>query len=105
MALVEFDLAGSNQQKVFVEVDEPRGMVRASGAGDLLKSPQTFQKAIEAMRPVAASIIETVKELAPRGMEVEFGFKLTGEGNCVLVKGSAEAHVVVRLMWGEALPD
>ena len=95
---------GTQGAKVSVEVDEPRGgdgITRAPrGPEGVFQATATFEKAIGNLRPLVLSIRDTLRDLKPDSVEVQFGFKLSAEGSLVVVKGSGEANFNMKLSWG-----
>ena len=96
--LVEFPLDGGGSVRVEVE---PGDGVGQAGVGKLPVSPQTLQKALEPIRPIAQGVLEKLRDLAesPSQVSIEFGVKLSAEGGIVLARGTAEVNFTVRLGW------
>lgn len=67
------------------------------------KAAAAFQDAEAAIRAIAESVARTVSSLsetaAPSAVEVEFGIGVTVSGSAVLVAGSSEASLSVRLSY------
>jgi hypothetical protein len=100
MTIAEFPMEGDPHATVFVEVEDPGGLVRAAGGSQKPhRVTRTFQAALATIEPIAQSIVDRMAALGPQGIEVELGFKLTTEGTALLVKGSGEANVKVKLTW------
>lgn len=101
--LVEFPLEGGST--VVVEVDEsPRsgGTVRSLRAGELTeKAKESFETALEKIRPSATAIITKLRELTERPDEigVEFGIKLSAEAGAFIASTGTEANFKVTLTW------
>jgi len=99
--LIEFPL--ENGGSIIVEVEEPaEGMVPAARPGEVVaKAEQTFEAALDRVRPIATVLIRKVRDLAdpPDKAELEFGLKLTAEAGAVLTSAGGEAHCKVTLTW------
>jgi len=101
---VEFPLEGGGF--FLVEVDEApsssSGLERAGAAGEIIeRGQQTLQNALEKIKPMASAAITKIRELndAPDEVTIEFGIKLTAEGNVVLSKAAVEGNYKLTLSW------
>jgi deoxyhypusine synthase len=100
--LASFRARTSNDQLIFVEVDEPapNAVQRISRVGDTVSAAaQDFDAALAVLRPIVEAIERQLEALAPNECEVELGLKLTAEHSAILVKASGEAHVTLKLTW------
>jgi len=100
--LIEFPLEG--QGTIVVEVDEPEseGVVRASRAGEIAeKATQTFESALDRIKPAAAAVIARLRDLSdlPDEVAVEFGIKLGAKAGAFLASADSEATFKVTLTW------
>ena len=101
--LIEFPLEDGGS--IVVEVDEPElpgGVVRAARPGEVVeKARQSFEAAMERIRPVAGTLIAKLRGLhdPPDEVEVEFGLKMNAEAGAVLAAAGAEANYKVTLTW------
>jgi len=101
--LIEFPLDGGGS--IVVEVDEPMpdsGVVRAARPGEIAaKAAQTFEDALESIKPAASAIVAKLRNLSdpPDEMEVEFGLKMTAAAGAVVAAAGAEANYKVTLKW------
>jgi len=91
---------------VLVEVNndsQPSGAVQASRDADSIvtKAKQSFDNALEKIKPAADVIIKKLRGLtdAPDEIEVEFGIKLGAEAGAVVATTSMEANYKVVLKW------
>ena len=90
---------------IVVEVDEPisSGAERAGRREKVEEAKQSFNQALDTIRPAAITVLQKVKEFAgeeaPDGVEVEFGIKLSAEFGAVLASASVEANYRVTLKW------
>lgn len=73
-------------------------------ADGVLRAAETLQQALDRVRPVAAALVATLRELSPKETKVEFGIKLTGEAGALIAKTGAEGHFTVTLTFGQTVP-
>ena len=101
--LVEFPMEDGN--KFLVEVDEPERGGRTARVGrdrkTVEKAKQTFETALEKIKPTANAVISKLRELtySPDQITVEFGLKLNAEAGAVLASAGVEANYKVTLTW------
>jgi len=101
--LIEFPLKDGGS--ILVQVDEPApegGVVKASRAGEVMKKAgQTFEDAMDRIKPSASAIIAKLRGLAdpPDEIEVEFGLTLNAEAGAFVAVAGAEANYTVKLTW------
>ncbi len=101
--IIEFPLDGGGT--FLVEVDELQqegGLQRAGVAGEVIeRAQQTFQNALERIKPAAAAIIAKIRELpdTPDELTVEFGIRLSAAAGVVLTKAAAEGNYKIILKW------
>jgi Trypsin-co-occurring domain 1 len=103
--LIEFPLEQGGS--IIVEVDAPEGggMVRAARPGEIaVKVTQTFESALERIRPASNAIIASLRTLsdAPDEVAVEFGLKMSAEAGAIIAAAGAEANYRVMLTWKRA---
>lgn len=103
--LVEYMLEDGGS--ILVEVDEPEtrgGITRAARPGELaVKATQTFESAIEKIKPTTEIIINKLRGLssAPDKLSVEFGLKMSAEAGALIAAASAEANYKITLTWNK----
>jgi hypothetical protein len=80
---------------VAFEIEPVEGYVPA-GVEDLAGHVRTAMA-----RPLAAAraALEQVRELAPDGVQVKFGIKVTGTTSWIIAKAATEANFEVTLSW------
>jgi len=107
--LVEFPLQEGGT--LLVEVDGPEGstestmrggVVKAARPGEIAdKAQDTFEDALDKIKPAAQAIIDKLRALsdAPDEIEVEFGIKLSAEAGAFIASAGVEANYTVTLKW------
>jgi len=103
--LVEFPLQDGNS--IIVEVDEPgdAGLVRAARPGEIVaKAQQSFEDALDQVKPAASAIIAKLRNLhdGPDEISVEFGIKLSAEAGAFIAAAGIEANYKVALKWSKS---
>ena len=103
MKLVEFPLEDGTTILVEVEVSEEPGMIPAARGepGAPEKAHQTFEAALDKIRPAAQTIIKKLRALhdPPDEIEVEFGLKLNAQVGAFIAAAGTEANYKVTLTW------
>jgi hypothetical protein len=102
--MVEFPLAdgGLVLAEVEVDQDEQDGIVPAARAGEIAsRATQTFEDAIDKIRPAADVVVARLRALAarPDEMEVTFGLKLSAAAGAFVAAAGSEANFTVVLRW------
>jgi hypothetical protein len=101
--LVEFPLEAGGSILVEVEEVEPEGgLERVSRPGEVAeKARQTFEAALETVKPAAQAIIAKVRSLSdlPDEVQIEFGLKMTAQAGAVVASAGMEANYKVTLTW------
>lgn len=105
-AIAQFALEDGT--KFLVEVEEPEtvGVERvAIKTGQMvLQARQTFEEAIDAVKPVASVLITRLKyglTTPADEVEVKFGLKLTAEAGAIFTSISGDVNFEVTLKWKE----
>ncbi|MCU0515552.1 MAG: hypothetical protein MUC60_01570 [Oscillatoria sp. Prado101] len=102
--LIQFSLDGEDSILVEVEElpeDDDSGLVAISGNQVIKTAQQSFDAALEKIKPMAASIISKVRSLSdpPDEVEVKFGVKMSSEAGAVIAKASLEGNYEITLKW------
>lgn len=103
--LIEFPLEDGNI--LVIEADWPKaegGIVPAARPDEIaVKAVQTFEAALEKVKPAATAIIDKLRSLAdaPDEVSVEFGLKMSAEAGAVVAAVGTEANYKVILKWAE----
>jgi hypothetical protein len=101
--LIEFPLEDGGT--ILVEVDEPvseGGLERVARPDEIItKANQTFEAALDRIKPVAGVIITKLRALSdpPDEMTVEFGFNMSAQAGAVVAAVGVEANYKVTLKW------
>lgn len=101
--LIEFPLEDGST--ILVEVDEPEsagGTARVSrGDKTVAKANQTFESALDKIKPTANAVISKLRDLIEQPDEicVEFGLKFNAKSDIILASAGIEANFKVTLKW------
>ena len=65
------------------------------------RSAEALDNAMDAIRHMARRVVDTVTplQIAPSSVEIEFGLKLTAEGNAIITKATIEGNLKVKMTW------
>ncbi|QDQ11379.1 CU044_2847 family protein [Streptomyces spectabilis] len=99
--LVEYTTDSGARVVVALDPDDLDG-VRLVARGDgPARAAHTFEATLDSARAAAEAALRVFRDgtLKPDTVEIEFGVRMTAEAGAVLVKGSAEGHLLVRLSW------
>ncbi|WP_424101599.1 CU044_2847 family protein [Moorena producens] len=100
--LAQFSLADGTTFLVEVEKPESRGIERVSlGGKQVIKARQTFEEALDKIKPVASAVITKLRDLNQPADEVEvkFGLKLTADAGAVFASVGGEVSYEITLKW------
>ena len=101
--LVEFPLQDGGDILVQVDVTGLEGVVvKAASPGEIIeKAEQTFEEALDKIKPAAGTIIAKLRGLSdpPDEIEVAFGLALNAEVGAFIAAAGAEANYSVTLTW------
>src|SRR5690348_12288935 len=99
--VVEYPLEEGGVILVEVDVPQSTGFERASRVSDIVKATQTFDQALERVKPAAQKIIAKLRSLTepPDEIVVEFGIKLGAKAGALIASADAEANYTVHLTW------
>lgn len=100
--LVEFPLEDGSTTVVEVNEPEPDGVRRVARAGEIAeKATQTFEAALERIKPAASAIVAKLRDLntTPSEIGVEFGIKLSAKAGAIFASADSEANFKVTLKW------
>jgi hypothetical protein len=101
--LIEFPMEDGTTILVEADVPEELGMAPAArgGSGKPEQAQQTFEAALDKIRPAAQTIIQKLRALhdPPDEIEVEFGLKLNAQAGAFLAAAGTEANYKVTLTW------
>lgn len=102
--MIEVPLESGSSMLMEVELDEneQQGMVPAARAGEMAaKARQTFEEALDQVKPGVDAIVEKLRSMSvrPDEMEVTFGLKMSAEAGAFIASASTEANFTVLLRW------
>ena len=98
--LIEYPLTAGGSIVVEVDEVEEAGVVQVARGEIAAKASQTFEEALDTVKPAILSVISKLKELnAPGQIGVEFGVKLGAKAGAVFSSADAEAHFKITLTW------
>ncbi|MEH1853762.1 MAG: CU044_2847 family protein [Nostoc sp.] len=104
--LVEFALEDGT--KFFVEVEKPAGQTGippkpVSRDGDLAVTPasKTFDKALNDIKPVLATVVSKLKDISPNETEVKFGLKLAANAGVIFTSLGSELTFEITVKWSK----
>lgn len=100
---VEFPLEdGSTILVETEEIESAGGVVRAARPSEVIaQASQTFEQALDKVRPAATAIIKKLRDLSdpPDEMAVEFGIKLSADAGAFIASAGVDANYKVTLKW------
>ncbi|WP_267885622.1 CU044_2847 family protein [Streptomyces sp. NRRL B-1347] len=99
--LVEYATNSGARVVVALDPDDLDGVRLVSRGDGPAQAARTFEATLDSARAAAESALQVFRDgtLKPDTVEIEFGVRMTAEAGAVLVKGSAEGHLLVRLSW------
>ncbi|MFD5753156.1 CU044_2847 family protein [Streptomyces sp. NPDC127033] len=74
----------------------------AADDGLIARANTSLREALDRVRPALSQVAETVRELNPDEMEIQFGLKVGGESGVIIAKGTTEVNFAVRVVWKRA---
>ncbi|EDY52675.1 hypothetical protein SSCG_05718 [Streptomyces clavuligerus] len=74
----------------------------AADDGVVARAQTSLRQALDRVRPALSQVSETVRELKPDEMEIQFGLKIGGESGVIIAKGTTEVNFAVRVLWNRA---
>jgi predicted RNase H-like HicB family nuclease len=101
--LVEFTLEDGG--KFLVEVEEPEDIaierIALPSGRMVAEARQTFEEAIDNIKPVVTSICNKFKDLGPNEIEVKFGVKLSADAGAFLTSVGGEVTFEITVKWSK----
>lgn len=100
----------TEEGKILIEAEVSKGQLEEIGVREgvrkeVIKELQSSFKSIaETIKICSADLAYVFDEQHPisksmKGAEIEFGVKVSGEGNVYVVKATGEANITVKLNW------
>jgi hypothetical protein len=68
----------------------------------VIEASARLQDAVAQVKPAIASVLSSLRDLAPAEHGIEFGIKLTAEAGVVIAKTAVEGHFVVTMKWSKS---
>jgi len=101
--LIEFPLEEGGTILVEVSDSQPEeGIVKAARGDEVvMHASQTFEQALDTLKPAAGAVVKKFRLLpdAPDEVQVEFGIKLSAAAGALIASTGAEANFKVSLTW------
>lgn len=103
--LIEFSLEDGTS--FLMEVDEPETIaverVALPSGRLVLKAQQSFEEALDKVKPVASTLISKLRGLNTPADEVEvkFGLKLTADAGAIFTSVGGEVSYEITLKWNQ----
>ncbi|NJP12237.1 MAG: hypothetical protein HC866_24520 [Leptolyngbyaceae cyanobacterium RU_5_1] len=98
--------------KFLVEVEKPEGVpverVAVNTGQMVLQAKQTFEEAIDVVKPVASALITRLRRglTTPASeVEVKFGLKLTAATGAIIASVGGDVNFEITLKWKEEKPS
>ena len=100
----EFPLEDGGVILVVTDTLEPEPGIEMASTRDskvINKASQTFEAALETVKPAASGIIAKLRKLVdpPNEIEVEFGILMSADAGAVVATAGVEANYKVTLKW------
>ncbi len=103
MELVEFTLQDNTTVLIEVQETEVGAIERVSlpSGRMIIQAQQTFEEALDKVKPLASSILNKLKGLNTPAdeIEVKFGIKLTADAGAIFTTIGGEVNFEVTLKW------
>jgi hypothetical protein len=100
--LINFPLESGNSVQIEVDSEGPEAVSLGLHPADVIEATgNTFEAAIEAIKPAAIAVASTFRNFAdaPEGVEIEFGLKFAGHAGAFIASASTEAQFRVKVIW------
>ena len=102
--MIEVPLESGGSMLMEVELDEAEqdGMVPAARRGEVAaKAKQTFEEALEQIKPGADAIVAKLRGMSsnPDEISVTFGLKMSANAGAFIAASGIEANFTVLLKW------
>jgi hypothetical protein len=105
--IIEVPLESGGSMLMEVEMDEPerRGMVPSARPGEMAaKANETFEEALEQIKPGANAIVEKLRSMSsqPDEISVTFGLKMSANAGAIIAASGVDANFTVVLTWNRS---
>src|SRR5258708_1031393 len=96
--LVEYELEDGST--ILVEVELPEAGIERAGRGDqIVKAKERFADAIEQIKPVAHTVLATLRDLSAAQIRVQFRITLLAKTASIPPTADPEPNFTVTLTW------
>lgn len=93
---------------VLFEVDEIPAerteRISRKGKNVVAELDERLDAALASVRPAATAILDSLSDLGPQTVAVEFGLKLDAQAGAVIAKTGVSGHFTVKLTWNRITP-
>jgi hypothetical protein len=97
MAIIEYKLEDGTS--IYFEAKDRSAYNPISTLTDVVAANQTFDQALDKIKPTVRLLLEKLRELRADEAEVEFGLKVSAQAGLIFASGDVEANYVVKLKW------
>jgi hypothetical protein len=99
--VIEFPLEAGGTIAAEVEDREVRTMRGPSSKEVVEKAHQTFESALDKIKPAAAAIVEKLRDLrdSPDQVAVEFGIVMNAAAGVIVASSGLNAHFKITITW------
>jgi hypothetical protein len=104
MIEVPLESGGSMLMEVELDESEQQGMVPAARGKLATEATQTFEEALEQIKPGADSIVDKLRGMSaqPDEISVTFGLKMSATAGAFIAASGVEANFTVLLKWNRS---
>jgi hypothetical protein len=99
--ILEYLLENGSIVRLDVNSVDASDGVRGRRVGFLTRAEETFEAALDSLRPAVEAITRKLTNFqnVPDEIGVEFGVRLSAEAGAIIASTSADAHITVKLGW------
>lgn len=65
------------------------------------QAQETFEQALDHVKPVAAAVVSKLKDLGPKATEIKFGIKLTADAGAIFTSVGGEVNFEITVKWSK----
>lgn len=101
--LAEFTLSDTDKRTFLIEVEEPEDnsleRVALPFRKNVIKAKQSFDEALENVKPMATKMMEKLCDLQADEVEIKFGLNLTADAGAIFTTVGGEVSYEITLKW------